>query len=210
MTEEKTFTNKPNAKREMRKPRRRRPQQQREEKEFEQKILELARVTRVTKGGKRMRFRACLLIGDRKGRVGVGIAKGADVQMAIEKAYRQAKKHVLVIPLVKETIPHEVTAKFGAAKVLIKPAPKGTGLKSGGAIRMVLSLAGVPNSVSKMLGCSNKINNAKATFAALKQLKAVMVEQVVEPQEKVGATKKPMTRKPFAKKPVKKADKADK
>lgn len=201
MTEEKNFTNKPGGKREMRKPRRRRPQQQREEKEFEQKILELARVTRVTKGGKRMRFRACLLIGDRKGRVGVGIAKGADVQMAIEKAYRQAKKHVFTIPLVKETIPHEISAKFGAAKVLIKPAPKGTGLKSGGATRMVLTLAGVPNAVSKMLGGNNKINNAKATFAALKQLKAVAVEK-----QEVAKEKKEV-KKPATKKVVIKADK---
>ena len=178
------------AKRGAHKPRRRRPQQ-REQREFEQKILELSRVTRVTKGGKRMRFRTCLLIGDRKGRVGVGVAKGADVQISIEKAYRQAKKNVITVPLSKETIPYDVSAKFGAAKVIIKPAPKGAGLKSGGAVRMVLTLAGVPNAVSKILGTNNKINNAKAAFAALRQLKAV---------EEKKESKKPASPKPTEKK----------
>ena len=143
---------------------------QREPQEFEQKILDLARVTRVTKGGKRMRFRTCLIIGDRKGRVGVGIAKGADVAISVEKAFRQAKKNLINVPLVNGTIPHEARYKYGAAEILIKPAPEGTGLKSGGAVRVVLELAGVPNAVSKILGGNNKINNARATMAALKRL----------------------------------------
>ncbi|MCG2687549.1 30S ribosomal protein S5 [Candidatus Parcubacteria bacterium] len=184
---------------EIRKPRRRRPVQK-EQSEFEQKILELARVTRVTKGGKRMRFRACLLIGDRKGRVGLGVAKGADVQIAIEKAFRQAKKNIVNVQMKNETIPHDVYAKFGAAKVVLKPAPKGTGLKSGGAIRMVLTLAGVPNAVSKVLGGNNKINNAKATFSALRALtpvdnsevkpaKVVDVKDSIKKEEKTPAKK---------------------
>jgi len=148
----------------------RRGRPEREVREFEQKLLELNRVTRVTKGGKRMRFRATLIVGDRKGRVGYGTAKGLDVSMAIDKAYRQAKKNVLTIPLVNETLPHQVEYKFAAAKVLLKPAPKGTGLKAGGPTRMILELAGVPNAVSKLLGSNNKINNAKATFSALKKL----------------------------------------
>lgn len=143
----------------------------REPREFEQKILELARVTRVTKGGKRMRFRASLIIGDRRGRVGFGVAKGGDVSMAIEKAFRQAKKNMVKVPLVNETIPHEVSRKFAAAAVLLKPAPQGTGLKSGGPTRVVLELAGVPNAVSKIMGSKNKINNAKATFMALRALR---------------------------------------
>lgn len=143
----------------------------REPREFEQKILELARVTRVTKGGKRMRFRASLIIGDRRGRVGFGVAKGADVSMAIEKAFRQAKKNMVKVPLVNETIPHEIFRKFAAASVLLKPAPQGTGLKSGGPTRVVLELAGVPNAVSKIMGSKNKINNAKATFLALRALR---------------------------------------
>lgn len=144
---------------------------QREPREFEQKILDLARVTRVTKGGKRMRFRACLIIGDRKGRVGMGVAKGTDVAIAVEKAFRQAKKNLINVELKDGTIPHAVNMKFGAAQVMLKPAPKGTGLKSGGPIRLVLELAGVPNAVSKVMGSKNKINNAKATFAALKSLR---------------------------------------
>lgn len=158
--------------------------------EFEQKILDLARVTRVTSGGKRMSFRCALVIGDKKGKVGMGVAKGGDVQIAIEKAYKQAKKHVFTVPLVEGTIPHAVLVKFGSAVVLLKSAPKGTGLKSGGAVRMVLEFAGVPNAISKILNSSNKINIAKATLEALKQLRTVEVKEApaapeakaVEPQ----------------------------
>lgn len=166
--------------------RRGRRNQQRVPREFEQKILELARVTRVTKGGKRMSFRTCLLIGDRKGRVGIGVAKGSDVAISVEKAFRQAKKNLVTVQFVNETIPHDVRTKFGAAKVILKPASKGTGLKSGGAVRMVLELAGVPNAVTKILGSNNKINNAKATFLALKALKHVDVqpEKVKQAKEK--------------------------
>ncbi|MFA6131118.1 MAG: 30S ribosomal protein S5 [Patescibacteria group bacterium] len=154
-----------------RRPRDRRGADKREPREFEQKILDLARVTRVTKGGKRMRFRACLIIGDRKGQVGMGIAKGGDVAAAVEKAFRQAKKHLIVVPMAKESLPHEIIMKYGAAEIILKPAPLGTGLKSGGAVRTVLELAGVPNAVSKILGSNNKINNARATFLALQALK---------------------------------------
>lgn len=142
-----------------------------EPKEFEQKILDLARVTRVTAGGKRMSFRCTLIIGDKKGRVGLGIAKGIDVQIAIDKAYRQAKKKVIRVPLIHDTIPHPVQMKFGSAVVLLKPAPRGTGLKCGGAVRVVLELAGVPNASSKIMNSSNKINLAKATFEAIKTMK---------------------------------------
>lgn len=142
------------------------------EADYEEKNLEIARVTRVTKGGKRMRFRALTVIGNRKGRVGFGIAKGVDVAGATSKATTQARKALLTVPLVNDTLPHPTEAKFGAAKVLLKPAPKGTGIKAGGAVRIVLELAGVPNVVSKILGSANKINNVKATFAALKKLRA--------------------------------------
>ncbi len=149
----------------------RRPQ--REPREFEQKILDLARVTRVTKGGKRMRFRTCLIIGDKKGRVGMGVAKGVDVATSVEKAFRRAKKNLVTVPLQNETLPHEILVKDGAAKVMMKPAPVGTGLKSGGPVRVVLELAGVPNAVTKILGSNNKINNARATFKALRSFKTV-------------------------------------
>lgn len=117
-----------------------------------------------------MTFRCALIIGDKKGRVGLGIAKGADVQIAIEKAYKQAKKDVLVVPIVNQTLPHPIQVKFGSAMIILKPAPLGTGLKSGGAMRMVLEFAGVPNAVSKIVNSSNKINIAKATLEAIRRL----------------------------------------
>lgn len=150
---------------------RRGPRRDREEKEFDQRNLALDRVTRVTKGGKRMRFRACVIIGDHKGRVGYGVAKAGDVQQTLAKAYNQAKKRVLTVPFVDETIPHAVAAKFGAAAVIMKPAPKGTGVKAGGAMRVVLELAGVPNVVGKIIRGGNKINITKATIDCLKQLR---------------------------------------
>ena len=144
----------------------------REPREFEQKTLALDRVTRVTAGGKRMSFRAALVLGDKKGRVGLGVAKGNDVQLAMDKSSRKAKKTLIRVPLFDETIPHAVHAKFGAAEVLIKPAPKGTGLKAGGAARVILELAGVPNAVSKIIRSSNKINIARATLKAISELRA--------------------------------------
>src|SRR3989344_3830090 len=144
---------------------------EREVREFEQKTLDLSRVTRVTAGGKRMSFRAALVIGDKKGRVGFGVAKGADVQLSMDKAYRQAKKKLIRIQLENDTITHPVKAKFGSAVVLLKPAPKGVGLKSCGAARMVLEMAGVPNAVSKVMNSSNKINIARAPLEAIKELR---------------------------------------
>ncbi|HBO99949.1 MAG: ribosomal protein S5, nonfunctional [Candidatus Uhrbacteria bacterium GW2011_GWF2_41_16] len=143
-----------------------------EGKEYDQKILDLARVTRVTAGGKRMRFRAAVVIGDRKGTVGLGLAKGADVAIAVDKATRQAKKNIFQIPLFDQTIPHAIREKYGSAIVLLKPAPKGTGLKSGGAVRVLLELGGVPNAVSKIFGSTNKITVAKATMEALRKLQS--------------------------------------
>lgn len=148
-----------------------RPEREKKEvREFEQKILDLARVTRVTAGGKRMSFRAALVIGDRKGRVGFGVAKGADVQIAVDKAYRQAKKNLVTVPIVDETLPHATLVKFGSATVMLKPAPKGSGLKAGGAMRVILEYAGVPNAVSKILNSNNKINIAHATLLAIQKL----------------------------------------
>lgn len=144
------------------------------EADYTEKNLEVARVTRVTKGGKRMRFRVLSVIGNQKGRVGFGLAKGVDVAGATAKSTAQARKSLITVPMIEGTIPHEVTAKFRAAVVLLKPAPKGTGVKAGGAIRPVLELAGVQNIVSKMLGSSNKTNNVKATMMALKQLRLPM------------------------------------
>ena len=139
--------------------------------EFEQRILDLARVTRVMKGGKRMSFRACVVIGDKKGRVAVALGKGADVTLAVNKAVNKAKKNIVHVPIVKETIPHEVYHKFGSSKILIKPASKGRGVIAGGVVRVILDLAGVKNVTSKILGTNNKVNNAKCTVLALDSLR---------------------------------------
>lgn len=156
---------------------------EREKSEFNQVTLDLARVTRVTKGGKRMRFRATVVIGDGKGRVGFGTSKGVDVQASVLKATNQAKKHLITIPMERETIPHRVHAKAGAAQVIIMPAPQGSGIIAGGPVRVVLQLAGVPNAAAKILGANNKINNVRATMEALKMLKAVRVRTPKEKAE---------------------------
>lgn len=137
------------------------------ESEYDEKNLEIVRVTRVTKGGKRMRFRALTILGNRKGRVGFGLAKGLDVASATAKAATKARKSLITVPMVNDTVPYFAEAKFGASRVIIKPASRGTGIKAGGAVRVVLELAGVPNVSAKILGSSNKINNVKATFKAL-------------------------------------------
>ncbi len=139
--------------------------------EFEQKIIDLARVTRVMAGGKRMRFRACVAVGNKKGKIGIGLAKGADVTMAISKAVNQAKKDMVDVPLVNETIPHEVNRKTGAAYLMMKPARVGRGIIAGGSTRIVMELAGVHNVVCKNLGTTNKVNNAKCVLDALRLLK---------------------------------------
>jgi small subunit ribosomal protein S5 len=143
----------------------------REKPEFDQKLLDLARVTRVVKGGRRFRFRATLVIGNRKGRVGVGVAKGADVSDAIQKAFNDAKKSMVSITLVSGTIAHDVYAKYGSAKVMLKPGKEGRGLIAGGAVRAVADLLGVKDIVSKSLGSSNALNLARATVLALGELR---------------------------------------
>ena len=179
-------------------PRRR----EREPQEFEQRILDLSRVTRVTKGGKRMRFRVALVIGDKKGRVGFGVAKGPDVQVAIGKAYHQAKRNVMHLPLVNGTFPHRIEGKFAAAEVIVAPAPKGTGLKSGGAPRLIMELAGVSDCVTKILRGQNAANLAKATFNAMENM--VVPEGVTTDTAKAAASRK-AKRADDAKKVVKKA-----
>lgn len=142
-----------------------------EEKEWDQRIVDLARVTRVTGGGKHMRFRACVLIGNKKGQFGFGLAKGSDVAGAVSKAARQARKNIITVPQKNETIPHEARAKFSASSVLIKPAPRGTGIKAGGALRIIFELVGMPNIVGKILGSKNKFNNIRAAVKAIETLR---------------------------------------
>lgn len=139
--------------------------------DFKEEVLDLRRVTRVVAGGKRFRFQAILALGDGKGKVGVGVAKGMDVQAAVAKAKNQAMKNLIEVKMKNRTIPHEVQAKFSAAKVLIKPAKSGHGLMAGGAPRVVLKLAGVQDVTAKCLGRTvNKLTNAMATIEALKKL----------------------------------------
>lgn len=150
----------------------------REAPEFDQTIIDLARVTRVMAGGKRMRFRACVAIGKKNGEFGVGTAKGRDVTLAVNKAVNKAKKNMIKIPIVNKTIPHEIYVKYKAAKILLKPAPVGTGVKAGGALRSVLELAGVPNVVGKIIGTNNKITNVQALIIALSSFKKVPERKV--------------------------------
>ena len=159
-----------------------------EEKQYDERTLHIDRVARVVKGGRRFRFRALVVVGDRKGKVGIGIAKGADVTAAVTKATDVAKKHFVSVPLYKGTLPHEVEAKVAGAKILLKPASAGTGLIAGGVVRTILEVAGVSNALSKSLGSSNKANTAYATLAAL---------QSVQPATKwVTKANKPAVSKP--------------
>jgi len=142
----------------------------REEKEFQQKVIDIRRVARVVAGGKRMRFRALVAIGDGKGRIGVGIGKGLDVAGAVNKGATIARKKLITVPIVEETIPHTVLLKFGAAHVLLKPAPKGSGVIAGGPVRSMMELVGIKNVIAKMLGSSNKVNNVYAVLEAFGRL----------------------------------------
>jgi small subunit ribosomal protein S5 len=160
----------------------------REEKrdEFEQRILDIARVTRVMAGGKRMNFRACVAIGDKKGKVAVGLGKGADVTMAVNKAVNRAKKDIITVNSINETITHELHFKEGAAKLLFKPARKGRGVIAGGVARVIFELAGIKNVTCKQMGTNNKVNNARCVISALRSLRPV--EKSVK-TEKTGTDK---------------------
>lgn len=148
------------------------PRPPREKSEYESKSLDIARVTRVTKGGKRFSFRATVAIGDGKGKVGVGVAQGKDVVQSIQKATQQAKKKLITVTLIKGTISHQVLFKYNSAVVLIKPAPPGSGVKAGGPVRVVAKLAGIENITAKLIErTNNKINIARATIGALAELK---------------------------------------
>jgi len=140
--------------------------------EFESKLLDLARTSHTRAGGRKIGFRAVVIVGNKMGKIGVGVAKGVDVAQAIEKATRLAKKNLIEVPIVSDTIPYEVEAKFGSAKVLLKPQKKGRGLVAGGTVRVICSLSGIKNISSKILGrTGNKLNNARATIKALQKLK---------------------------------------
>lgn len=175
---------------ETRRPANRRPERIFEEKQFDERVVNVDRVARVVKGGRRFRFRALVVVGDRKNKVGIGIAKGADVTAAINKATEVAKKHMVTAILYKDTLPHEAEAKVGGAHILIKPASPGTGLIAGGVVRTVLEVAGVKNALSKSLGSANKANTAYATIAALQSVEPAS-KWVTRSANKPTSIKKP-------------------
>ncbi len=150
----------------------------RDQKEFEEQVVAINRVTKVVKGGRNFRFSALVVVGDKKGRVGIGTGKAKEVPDAIRKAVGNAKKNVFTVPIIGTTIPHEVTGNYGAGSVFMRPASEGTGVIAGGAARAVLELAGISDILTKCLGSRTKINVVRATVAALKDLKTV--EQVAE------------------------------
>ena len=141
--------------------------------EFEEKIVQIRRVSKKTTGGNKIGFSVVVVVGNKKGKVGVGLGKAPSVAAAIRKGVSYAKKHLIVVPMRNTTIPHEIMVKKGAAVVLLKPAPEGTGVIAGGAIRSVVEAAGIRDIVSKIMGSKNKASNIYATMKALSQLKSV-------------------------------------
>lgn len=153
----------------------RRDNNQKADSEFKEKMVSLNRVAKVTKGGRTFSFAAIVIVGDGKGRVGHGLGKARDVQEAIQKGVEDAKKNLLKVPIHNGTIPHEQKGRYGAGKVLIKPAAEGTGVIAGSAMRAILDLAGVHNVLAKSQGTSNPHNMVKATMDALRKLRSPMV-----------------------------------
>lgn len=153
--------------------------------EFDEKIVQINRVSKKTKGGNKVGFSALTVVGDRKGKVGVGLGKAPDVAGAIRKGISQAKKNMIAVPLVNGTIPFRIDIKLGAAKIMLKPAPPGSGIIAGGAVRNVVSAAGIVNISSKMLGTTNKISNIYATLEALRKIS----EQSDKTKERVAVKK---------------------
>ncbi len=141
--------------------------------EFDETVVEIRRVSKKTKGGNTIRFSALVVVGDKKGKVGIGLAKAPNVSSAIKKSFESAKRRMITVPLRGTTIPYSVNEKFSAAKVILKPAPAGSGIIAGGAIRVVLEAAGIRDAVGKILGTNNKTSNVYATLEALKTIAVI-------------------------------------
>lgn len=157
--------------------------------DFETKLLDLARTSHMRAGGKKIGFRAVVVTGDKKGKVGIGVGKGRDVALAVEKATRFAKKSLITVPIVNETIPHQVYSKYGAAEVILRPQRKGRGLVAGGVVRLVCNLAGLRNISAKVLGrTGNKLNNAQATLNAFKKIKSRAYKESETKKDAVTST----------------------
>jgi small subunit ribosomal protein S5 len=220
--------NMPDNNNQQRKPRNNRPEP--EPKEFDERVVHIDRVASVAEGGRRFHFRALVAIGDHKGRVGVGVAKGVDVTSAVNKAVGIAKKSIIKVNLYKDTIPHDSQSSSGGSNILIMPARPGTGLIAGGVSRTILEVAGVRNALSKSLGSNNKINSARATILALdslvpakdwitrinrspetpKAVKKEVIELVEESKAKEAVVKKPTETKKVVKKSIAKKKEAKK
>ncbi len=173
-----TLETKENERRNNRRPRNNRRKFERQESEFEDRVVKINRVTKTVKGGRKMRFAALVVVGDKKGRVGFGTGKAKEVPDAIRKAKEAAIKNVQKVNIVNETLPHEIVGEYGAAKVVLRPAAPGTGVIAGGPVRAVLELAGVTNVISKCLGSRTPVNLVRATVAGLNEMKTL--EQVAE------------------------------
>lgn len=143
-------------------------------KEFEETVVQINRISKKTKGGNQIRFSALVVVGDRKGKVGVGLAKATDVRNAIRKSIEAAKRKMILVPLVGTTIPYSVNEKFSAAKILLKPAPPGSGIIAGGPMRVVLEAAGIRDAVGRILGTKNKVSNVYATLKALETISEIV------------------------------------
>jgi len=198
---------------------RRRSNDRREPSEFEERVIEVRRVARTVKGGRRIRFRALVIIGNRKGKVGMGLGKANDVSEAVKKAVTQAKKNIVIVPIINGSIPYEVISKHGSAVVLLKPAASGTSIVAGGSVRAVADLAGITDLLSKMLGSANKVNNIIATMKAFSSFNEGYTDRIrkaAESKENMAAavvketTSAPETPKEEVRKDVASKPKADK
>ena len=156
--------------------------------EFDQRLVDLARVARVVKGGRRFRFRATVVAGNRHGKIGLGTAKGSDVSNAINKAFEVAQKNIIEVRLLNKTIPYELRSKYKAAKIIMRPAKQGVGIKAGGAVRIVAELVGISNLSAKMTASRNKFNNAKAVIEAFKQI-AVLDDTITNRGQRIIKSK---------------------
>lgn len=163
----------------------------REPKEFEEEVIQIDRVTRVVKGGRRLRFRATVVIGNKKGKVGVGIGKSTEVAGAIQKAVAQAKKSLITVPMVGQTIPHRINFKFKSAHLLLLPACPGTGIIAGGPLRKIIALSGIQDILSKSLGNNNRVTNSQAAVMALGKLQDIPWIEKKKPETTHEKVKKP-------------------
>ncbi len=161
-----------------------------QDKEFDERVIQVSRVSKKTKGGNRIGFSVLMVVGDKKSRVGVGLGKAPDVLSAIKKGVRRAKKNLFTVPMNKTTIPHDIKVKFGAAEILLKPAPAGSGVIAGGAVRAVVEAAGIKDISSKVLGTRNQATNVYCAMKALRMLQPVAVKAPTKPAEVKNETRK--------------------